>query len=112
MRGDLPRKEPAILAKWEQQGIWPRLRAKAAGRKPFILHDGPPYANGHLHIGTALNKIMKDFANRAQQMAGHDAPYIPGWDCHGLSIEWQIEEAYRKAGRDKDQVPSLHSAWR
>ncbi len=107
MRGDLPKKEPAILAKWTDQDIWGRLRAKAPGRTPFILHDGPPYANGHLHIGTALNKIMKDFVNRAQQMAGHDAPYIPGWDCHGLPIEWQIEEAYRKAGRDKDQIPVL-----
>ncbi len=107
MRGDLPRKEPAILEKWAAQDIWRRLRDRAPGRTPFILHDGPPYANGHLHIGTALNKIMKDFVNRAQQMAGHDAPYIPGWDCHGLPIEWQIEEAYRKSGRDKDEVPVL-----
>ncbi len=73
----------------------------------FILHDGPPYANGHLHIGTALNKILKDVINRTRQMAGYDANYIPGWDCHGLPIEWQIEERYRKAGKDKDAVPVL-----
>ena len=77
------------------------------GRPLFILHDGPPYANGNIHIGTALNKIHKDFINRTRQMAGYDANYIPGWDCHGLPIEWQIEERYRKAGKDKDAVPVL-----
>ena len=78
---------------------------RAAGREKFILHDGPPYANGHLHMGTALNKILKDVVNRSQQMLGKDAPYVPGWDCHGLPIEWQIEQAYRKKGKDKDAVP-------
>ena len=82
-------------------------REPRAGRPKFILHDGPPYANGNLHIGTALNKILKDVVNRARQMAGYDADYIPGWDCHGLPIEWKIEEEYRKAGRDKDAVPVL-----
>src|SRR5579883_3458461 len=106
MRGDLPKREPETLERWEKQGIWDRLRAKA-DRPLFVLHDGPPYANGHLHIGTALNKILNDVVNRARQMAGYDAPYIPGWDCHGLPIEWQIEEAYRKSGRDKDEVPVL-----
>jgi len=105
MRGDLPKKEPALLAKWE--GLWNSLRSQSEGRQKFILHDGPPYANGHLHIGHALNKILKDVVNRSRQMAGFDALYIPGWDCHGLPIEWKIEEEYRKAGRDKDAVPVL-----
>ena len=107
MRGDLPKKEPGILARWERMGLWEKLRAQSAGRKKFILHDGPPYANGHLHIGTALNKILKDVVNRTRQMAGYDADYIPGWDCHGLPIEWKIEEEYRASGRDKDAVPVL-----
>ena len=107
MRGDLPKKEPVILARWEKMGLWDKLRASALGRPEFILHDGPPYANGHLHIGTALNKILKDVVNRTRQMAGYDANYIPGWDCHGLPIEWKIEEEYRAAGRDKDAVPVL-----
>jgi isoleucyl-tRNA synthetase len=107
MRGDLPKKEPQILARWEAQNLWAKLRATSHGRPLFILHDGPPYANGHIHIGTALNKIHKDFVNRTRQMAGYDANYIPGWDCHGLPIEWQVEEQYRKAGKDKDAVPVL-----
>jgi isoleucyl-tRNA synthetase len=107
MRGDLPKKEPRILARWDAMGLWRRLRAASKGRPPFILHDGPPYANGHLHIGTALNKILKDVVNRTRQMAGYDANYIPGWDCHGLPIEWRIEEDYRAQGRDKDAVPIL-----
>ncbi len=107
MRGDLPKKEPAILARWQRMGLWEKLRAQGEGRKKFILHDGPPYANGNIHIGHALNKILKDVINRARQMAGYDAYYVPGWDCHGLPIEWRIEEEYRKAGRDKDAVPIL-----
>ena len=107
MRGDLPRREPALLARWREMGLWDRLRADSAGRGKFVLHDGPPYANGHLHIGHALNKILKDVINRAHQMSGRDALYIPGWDCHGLPIEWKVEEAYRKAGRNKDAVPIL-----
>lgn len=107
MRGDLPRREPEILARWERMGLWQKLRADAADRPLFILHDGPPYANGHLHIGTSLNKILKDVVNRARQMAGDNALYIPGWDCHGLPIEWKVEEEYRKSGRDKDAVPVL-----
>ena len=107
MRGELPRREPEILARWDRIGLWARLREASAGRPRFILHDGPPYANGNIHIGTALNKILKDVVNRAAQMAGFDADYIPGWDCHGLPIEWRIEEQYRAAGRDKDAVPIL-----
>ena len=105
MRARLPRREPEILARWQRDDLFARLREAARGREKFILHDGPPYANGHLHIGHALNKILKDVINRSQQMLGRDANYVPGWDCHGLPIEWTIEEKYRAEGRDKDQVP-------
>lgn len=105
MKGSLPVREPEMLARWEDMNLYGRLRADAKGRKKFILHDGPPYANGNIHIGHALNKILKDVIVRAAQMRGHDAPYVPGWDCHGLPIEWQIEEKYRKAGKNKDEVP-------
>ncbi|WP_299564170.1 isoleucine--tRNA ligase [uncultured Sulfitobacter sp.] len=104
MRAGLPKREPSWLERWEEIGVYDRLREKE-DRKPFILHDGPPYANGHLHIGHALNKTIKDMIVRSHQMMGYDARYIPGWDCHGLPIEWKIEEQYRKKGRDKDQVP-------
>jgi isoleucyl-tRNA synthetase len=107
MRGDLPKREPALLARWEDMDLWDKLRVQSKGRPTFILHDGPPYANGNLHIGHALNKIHKDVINRAQQMSGRDSNYIPGWDCHGLPIEWKIEEQYRKAGKNKDDVPIL-----
>ncbi|MBV8456388.1 MAG: class I tRNA ligase family protein, partial [Acetobacteraceae bacterium] len=107
MRGDLPKNEPGILARWDAMDLSSRLRKASAGRPKFILHDGPPYANGNIHIGTSLNKILKDFINRTRQMAGYDADYIPGWDCHGLPIEWRIEEQYRKAGKDKDAVPII-----
>ncbi len=107
MRGDLPLREPILLRRWEEMGLWQRLRAAAAGRPSFILHDGPPYANGNLHIGHALNKIHKDVINRAQAMAGRDANYIPGWDCHGLPIEWKVEEKYRAEKKNKDEVPVL-----
>ena len=103
MRAGLPKREPEWLARWERLGIYDRLRDKE-GRAPFTLHDGPPYANGHLHIGHALNKILKDMVVRSQQMMGKDARYVPGWDCHGLPIEWKIEEQYRKKGKNKDEV--------
>ncbi|SLN17826.1 Isoleucine--tRNA ligase [Roseovarius gaetbuli] len=104
MRAGLPKREPEWLDRWARMGVYDRLRDKAEGRKPFTLHDGPPYANGHLHIGHALNKILKDMVVRSQQMMGRDARYIPGWDCHGLPIEWKIEEQYRAKGKDKDEV--------
>ena len=104
MRAGLPKREPAWLEKWEKIGVYDRLREKE-GRTPFTLHDGPPYANGHLHIGHALNKTIKDIIVRSHQMMGFDARYVPGWDCHGLPIEWKIEEEYRKKGRNKDDVP-------
>ncbi|MAN14497.1 MAG: isoleucine--tRNA ligase, partial [Dinoroseobacter sp.] len=103
MRAGLPKREPDWLARWDKLDIYGRLRAKE-GRTPFTLHDGPPYANGHLHIGHALNKTIKDMIVRSHQMMGHDARYVPGWDCHGLPIEWKIEEQYRKKGRNKDEV--------
>jgi isoleucyl-tRNA synthetase len=106
MRAGLPQREPDWLAKWAQIGVYDRLREKApaSARPPFTLHDGPPYANGHLHIGHALNKILKDMVVRSQQMMGFDARYVPGWDCHGLPIEWKIEEQYRAKGLNKDDV--------
>jgi isoleucyl-tRNA synthetase len=106
MKAGLPKQEPELLARWRAMDLWGRLRAAAKGREKFILHDGPPYANGHLHIGHALNKILKDIVNRSRQMTGLDANYVPGWDCHGLPIEWQIEQAYRDAGKNKDDVPT------
>ena len=106
MRGDLPKREPAILGRWAAMDLYRRLRQTAQGREKFVLHDGPPYANGHLHIGHALNKILKDVVNRSQQMLGKDAPYVPGWDCHGLPIEWMIEEKYRARKMSKDSVPA------
>ena len=104
MRAGLPKREPDWLARWEEIGVYDRLREKA-DRPPFTLHDGPPYANGNLHIGHALNKTIKDMIVRSHQMMGYDSRYVPGWDCHGLPIEWKIEEQYRKKGRNKDEVP-------
>ncbi len=104
MRAGLPKREPGWLERWARIGVYDRLRENGEGRPPYILHDGPPYANGHLHIGHALNKILKDFVVRSHQMMGFDARYVPGWDCHGLPIEWKIEEQYRAKGRDKDAV--------
>jgi isoleucyl-tRNA synthetase len=105
MRAGLPQKEPEILARWQKLGLYERLRAGAHRRTKFVLHDGPPYANGNIHIGHALNKILKDVVTRSQQMLGYDSNYVPGWDCHGLPIEWKIEEEYRAKGKNKDAVP-------
>src|SRR5437868_9614352 len=105
MRAGLPQKEPELLARWLKLGLYQRLREAARGRPKFILHDGPPYANGHIHIGTALGKILKDIVVRSQQMLGYDSNFVPGWDCHGLPIEWKVEEEYRAKGKNKDQVP-------
>ena len=104
MRAGLPKREPLWLARWEKIGVYERLRQKK-NRPLFTLHDGPPYANGHLHIGHALNKIIKDMIVRSHQMMGFDSRFVPGWDCHGLPIEWKIEEQYRKKGKNKDTVP-------
>ncbi len=105
MRAGLPKKEPQMIARWEEQDLYKKLRDDAAGRPKYVLHDGPPYANGNLHIGHALNKILKDIITRSFQMRGFDSNYVPGWDCHGLPIEWKIEEQYRAKGKNKDEVP-------
>ena len=106
MRAGLPQREPEWLARWERLRVYDRLR-KQEGRPTYILHDGPPYANGHLHIGHALNKVLKDFVVRSRQMMGFDSRYVPGWDCHGLPIEWKIEEQYRAKGLNKDEVDTV-----
>jgi isoleucyl-tRNA synthetase len=105
MRAGLPEKEPKLVERWQEMKLYRRLRESAAGRPRYVLHDGPPYANGNIHIGHALNKILKDVITRSFQMRGHDSNYVPGWDCHGLPIEWKIEEQYRAKGRNKDEVP-------
>jgi isoleucyl-tRNA synthetase len=105
MKASLPTKEPQILEKWEKNKIFEKLRKRSKGKEKFILHDGPPYANGHIHMGTALNKILKDIITRFHQMNGKDSIYVPGWDCHGLPIEWKIEEQYKKKKKNKDEVP-------
>ncbi len=105
MKAGLPEKEPKILEKWEKNKIFEKLRNQSKGKEKFILHDGPPYANGHIHMGTALNKILKDIITRCHQMNGKDSVYVPGWDCHGLPIEWKIEEQYKKKKKNKDDVP-------
>jgi isoleucyl-tRNA synthetase len=105
MKAGLPQLETKLLARWKEMDLYRVLRESAKGRTKFVLHDGPPYANGHLHIGHALNKILKDVITRARQMMGYDSNYVPGWDCHGLPIEWKIEEEYRAKGKSKDDVP-------
>jgi len=105
MKANLPNKEPQILKIWENLDLYKKLRDSSRGKEKFVLHDGPPYANGHIHMGTALNKILKDIITRFHQMSGKDSVYVPGWDCHGLPIEWKIEEQYKKNKKNKDQVP-------
>ena len=105
MRAGLPKMEPDLVKRWEDMNLYRKLREDAAGRPKFVLHDGPPYANGNIHIGHALNKVLKDVITRSFQMRGYDSNYVPGWDCHGLPIEWKIEEQYRAKGKNKDEVP-------
>ena len=106
MRGGLPKAEPRWVERWDEMKLYEQMRAdaKARGAKPWLLHDGPPYANGHIHLGTAMNKIVKDIIVRSHQMTGWDASYVPGWDCHGLPIEWKVEEEFRGKGRTKEDV--------
>jgi len=108
MRAGLPKKEPEWLKRWDAIKLFEQQQKqnKDEGREPWILHDGPPYANGHIHMGTAMNKILKDIISRSHQMLGYGAHYVPGWDCHGLPIEWKVEEEFRGKGRTKDQVPA------
>jgi len=105
MRAGLPQREPELVRRWEDMDLYAQLRQDAQSRPLYVLHDGPPYANGNIHIGHALNKILKDVINRSFQMRGYNANYVPGWDCHGLPIEWKIEEKYRASGKSKDEVP-------
>ena len=102
MRGDLPKREPGMLAGWQRQGLYQRVREKARGRPLFVLHDGPPYANGSIHIGHAVNKILKDLVVKSKLLSGFDAPYVPGWDCHGLPIELVVEKKHGKVGQKLD----------
>src|SRR3546814_382159 len=104
MKAGLAQKEPAILDRWAEIGLYDRLREQRSDRERFILHDGPPYANGDIHMGHAMNKVLKDVIVRSQSLMGKDAPYVPGWDCHGLPIEWKVEEAYRAQQLNKDEV--------
>ena len=104
MKANLQNKEPEILDYWKKIDLYRELRKSGKGKEKFILHDGPPYANGNIHMGTALNKILKDIIVKFHQMDGKDSVYVPGWDCHGLPIEWKIEEQYKKNKKDKDQV--------
>ncbi|WP_308514532.1 isoleucine--tRNA ligase [Sphingomonas flavescens] len=105
MKAGLPQKEPGIAERWESENLYQQIRQARAGREKFIFHDGPPYANGDIHIGHALNHTLKDMVVRTQTLLGKDAPYVPGWDCHGLPIEWKVEEQYRKKKLNKDEVP-------
>ena len=105
MRANLPEREPGFLEVWKKNELFSKLRESSASKEKFILHDGPPYANGNLHMGTALNKILKDVIVRSRQLDGFDAEYRPGWDCHGLPIEWKVEEKFRDEGKNKEEIP-------
>ena len=109
MQTGLPQLEPKLLDRWAKLDLYKLSRKTAKGREKFILHDGPPYANGNLHIGTGLNKILKDAVVRSQQMMGRDANYVPGWDCHGLPIEWKVEEQSARRARTRTAFPSSSS---
>ena len=105
MKANLPGKEPALVEYWDKINLYNKIREENKGNKKFVLHDGPPYANGNIHMGTALNKILKDIVTKFHQMSGDDSVYVPGWDCHGLPIEWKIEEQYKKNKKNKNEVP-------
>src|SRR3990167_4030281 len=107
MKGDLPNREPELLKQWEEMDLYALMMKRAEGRDLFILHDGPPFANGDIHLGHALNKILKDVVNKSQYKLGKSTPFVPGWDCHGLPIEAKIEEKYREKGIQKDDIPLI-----
>src|SRR5690554_2751049 len=111
MRGMLPKREPERLAEWQEKHLYHRLREERRGRPLFVLHDGPPYANGSIHIGHAVNKILKDIIVKSKNLAGVDAPYVPGWDCHGLPIEHKVEVTHGKylAARSEEHTSELQS---
>ncbi|MCL4853967.1 MAG: class I tRNA ligase family protein, partial [Bryobacteraceae bacterium] len=106
MKANLPQNEPRILARWEEEGLYEKIRAARSGRPLYLLHDGPPYANGNIHLGTAFNKVLKDFIVKSKSMAGFDAPYVPGWDCHGLPIEIKVDSELgkKKAGMTASEI--------
>ena len=108
MRAGLPKNEPKIQSRWDEMDIYRELRKRSAGREKYVLHDGPPYANGNLHIGHALNKTIKDIITRSFQMRGFDSNYVPGWDCHGLPIEWKVEEKYRKKKQEQGRGAAVN----
>ncbi|NGZ29020.1 MAG: class I tRNA ligase family protein, partial [Magnetococcales bacterium] len=107
MRGDLAKREPALLDRWEKMDLYGQIRQASSGKVKYILHDGPPYANGNIHIGHAINKILKDIIVKSRQMSGFNAVYVPGWDCHGLPIELKVEQELKAAGRDKESIPAV-----
>ena len=107
MKANLPVREPEILEYWKKINLYQELRKSSKGKEKFVLHDGPPYANGNIHMGTALNKILKDIIVKFHQMDDKDSIYVPGWDCHGLPIEWKIEEQYKKNKQNKNEVPII-----
>jgi len=106
MKANLPQAEPKLLARWEAEGLYSQIRQARAGRPMYVLHDGPPYANGRIHLGTAFNKILKDFIVKSKTMAGFDSPYVPGWDCHGLPIEIKVDSELgaKKAQMTPNQI--------
>ena len=110
MKADLAQREPAMVKAWEEQGTYTKMRAVAKGRPRFVLHDGPPYANGTIHIGHAINKILKDIVVKSHSMEGFDSPYIPGWDCHGLPIEFKVTQDMRKAGDTTSDPATIRKA--
>src|ERR1700753_687021 len=110
MKADLVAREPQRLEKWQQAGLYEQIHAARAGAEKFVLHDGPPFANGDVHIGTALNKILKDIIIKYQTLRGKSAPYIPGWDCHGLPIEFKVSSEMRKAGDTTADASTIRKA--
>ena len=112
MKGNLAQREPELLKQWNETGLYQKIREEFAGRPRFILHDGPPYANGAIHIGHAVNKVLKDIIIKSKSLSGFDAPYVPGWDCHGLPIELMVEKKVGKAGVKISEAKSLQGICR
>src|SRR5271169_2710527 len=110
MKADLVNREPLRLQKWQSEGLYQKIQAARANEKLFVLHDGPPFANGDVHVGTALNKILKDIIIKYQTLRGLRAPYVPGWDCHGLPIEFKVIQEMRKAGEDSPDAVAIRKA--
>ena len=107
MKGNLPILEPQILEQWKKENLYQKMQHQSHSSPLYVLHDGPPYANGHIHVGHALNKILKDIILKFYHFYGYRVPFIPGWDCHGLPIEWKVEEENRQKGISKDSIPTV-----